>query len=61
MGKDTNAFQYQNERIIDDNVVEVISTIYPDYKDDEEYLDGLAESFFKNNFMAKRKIMEYDS
>ena len=47
--EDTNAFQYPNECFIDDDVIEIISTIYPDYKDDEEYLDSLVELFFKKD------------
>ena len=57
----TNSFQYPNEYLTDDDVIEVINTIYPNYKDNEEYLDNLAESFFKNDTMAKIKIVNYDN
>ena len=57
----TNSFQYPNEYLTDDDVIENISTIYPDYKDNKEYLDNLTESFFKNDTMAKSKIENYDN
>ena len=57
----TNSFQYPNECLTDDDVIEIISTIYPDYKDSEEYLDNLAESFFKNDTKARSKIENYDN
>ena len=61
MNKETKSYKYQNEFLIDDDVLEAISKIYPEYKENEEYINSIAESFFKNNKYAHLKIKNYDN
>ena len=59
----TKSYQYSNKFLIDDDVIEVISKIYPDYKENDEYINYIAESFFKDNIHvhlnSKITITEY--
>ena len=49
MNEETKSYQYSNEFLIDDDVLEVISNIYPDCKENDEYINSIAESFFKDD------------
>ena len=61
VNEETKSYQYPNEFLIDDDVLEVISKIYPEYKENEEYINSIAESFFKDDKHAHFKIKNYDN
>ena len=61
MNEETKSYQYPNEFLIDENFLEAVSKIYPEYKENEEYINSIAESFFKDDKHAHFKIKNYDN
>ena len=61
MNEETKFYQYPNEFLIDDDFLQAISNIYPEYKENEEYINSIAESFFKDDKHADIKIKNYDN
>ena len=61
MNEETKSYQYSNEFLIDNDVLEEISKTCHEYKETEEYLNSIAESFFKDDKHAHLKIKNYDN
>ena len=61
MNEETKSYQYPNKFLIDDDFLEEISKIYPEYKENEEYTNSITESFFKDDKHEHLKIKNYDN
>ena len=63
MNEETKFYQYPNEFLIDDDFLQAISNICPEYKENEEYTNSITESFFKDDkheyLKSKITITEY--
>ena len=59
----TKSYQYPNEFLTDDDVLEVILKVYPDYKKNDKYINTIAKKFFKDDihvhFKSKITTTEY--